>query len=58
MIWSVWMIVGLAFLLVAWRVFSSKPDNTVSDEEELEHEHDSGLLTDEEYTRKKALLSH
>jgi hypothetical protein len=58
MIWSVWLVVGLAFLLVAWRVFSSKPDRTESDAEKLEREHDSGLLTDVEYLHKKAMLPH
>jgi len=52
------LIVGLAFLLVAWRVFSSKPENVESNEEKLERERDSGLIDDEEYIRKKAALPH
>lgn len=58
MMWSVWLVVGLVALLVAWRVFSSKPDSMESDDQRLDREHDAGLLTDAEYARKKAAVPH
>ena len=52
------LIVGMAFLLVAWRVFSSKPEHMESEEEKLERDHESGLIDDDEYIHKRAALPH
>jgi len=57
MAWVFWLIVALVFMLGAWRIFSSKPENQ-TDEDELEREHDEGILDDAEYAKRKALLPH
>lgn len=58
MMWPVWLLVGCAFVLVGFHVFGSKPDREESDDERLERECGTGLITEDEYLRRKAKLPH
>jgi len=57
MAWVFWLLVALAFFFGAWRIFSSRPENQ-TDEDELEREHDEGILDDAQYAKRKAALPH
>ncbi len=54
---SLWLMLGLAFLLASWRIFSRRPVTAESDEEELERLHDDEEINDDEYARRKAALA-
>ncbi len=50
---SLLLMLGLAFALASWRIFSKRPETAESDEEALERQHDNEELDEDEYQRRK-----
>ncbi len=54
---SLLLMLGIAFALASWRIFSKRPVTAETEEDELERQHDDEEINDDEYERRKARLA-